>query len=285
MSSNTFGKIFTVTTFGESHGLALGCVVDGCPAGLKLNEKDIQKELDKRKPGTSKIVSPRKELDKVKILSGVFQNKTLGTPICLLIHNHDVDSSSYSKNLFRPGHADKTYQDKYGHRDFRGGGRASGRETVARVAAGAIAKKIIKAEIIGKIIKLGNENVETQNFASLTKIITGSKKALGAEIQITIKKTPKNLGAPVFDKLKADLAKALLSIGAVYSFEYNPDSILGGISTGKDIILNIKIKPTPSFGLKGRHDPCLAPRIVPVAESMVALVLCDHYLRNKLVKL
>ncbi|MFH0819385.1 MAG: chorismate synthase [Patescibacteria group bacterium] len=284
MPGNTFGKIFRVTTFGESHGTALGCIVDGCPAGIKISERDIQKELDRRKPGTSEIVSPRKELDKVQILSGVFEGKTLGTPIAMVVYNHDVDSSKYSSKLFRAGHADKAYLDKYGIRDWRGGGRASGRETLARVAAGAIAKKILASQVSGKIIKIGDTDVEALHATSLENLIMKSKKALSGEIQITVKKVPKNLGEPVFDKLKADLAKALLSIGAVYSFEYNTESILGGISTGKDIIINIKVKSTPSFGLAGRHDPCLAPRIVPVAEAMVNLVLIDHYLRNILVK-
>jgi len=270
MAGNTFGKIFKITTFGESHGVALGCIVDGCPAGLKLDEKDIQPELDRRKPGTSHATSPRKELDQVKILSGVFQGKTLGTPIAMIVYNHDIDSSKYSPNLFRPNHADRAYLDKYGIRDWRGGGRASGRETVARVMAGAIAKKILyqknKTKITGKIIKLGG----------------GHKNG---EIEIIVKKTLKNLGEPVFDKLKADLAKALLSIGAVYSYEYNTESILGGISTGKDIKIRCKIKSVPSRGLPGRHDKCLAPRILPVAESMIALVLADYFLRNKSVKI
>lgn len=270
MASNTFGQIFRITTFGESHGIALGCIIDGCPAGLKLSEKDIQPELDRRKPGTGKNASPRAEQDQVKILSGVFSGKTLGTPIAMIVYNHDIDSSKYSPSLFRSGHADKTYLDKYGLRDWRGGGRASGRETVARVMAGAVAKKILwqknKTQIIGKIIKLGG----------------GSKNG---EIEIFVSKTPKNLGEPVFDKLKADLAKAILSIGAVYSFEYNTESILGGISTGKDIKIKLKIKPVPSRGLPGRHDKCLAPRILPVAESMVTLVLVDHFLQNKLSKI
>lgn len=269
MAGNSFGKIFKITTFGESHGIALGCVVDGCPAGLRISESEIQQELDKRKPGIGKLSSPRTEPDNVKILSGIFQGKTIGAPIAMIVYNQDVDSSAYSPNLFRPAHADKTYQDKYGLRDWRGGGRASGRETVARVMAGAIAKKILyqknKTQIISKISKLG-----------------GAKK--NGEINIIIKKPPKNLGEPVFDKLKANLAKALLSIGAVYSFEFNPESILGGISTGRDIIIKIKIKPTPSLGLKGRYDVCLAPRIMPVTESMVALVLVDYYLLNKLAK-
>lgn len=268
--SNTFGTIFKVTTFGESHGIALGCVIDGCPAGLKISEKEIQKELNRRKPGTSKIVSPRKEQDKARILSGVFEGKTIGAPIAIMVFNHDINSSNYSPDLFRPEHADKTYLDKYGLRDWRGGGRASGRETAARVMAGAVAKKILyqesKTQIIGKIIKLGN----------------GSRNG---EIEITVKKTPKNLGEPVFDKLKADLAKAFLSIGAVYSFEYNTESILGGISTGRDIKIKLKIKPVPSRGLPGRHDRYLAPRILPVAESMAALVLIDHWLRNKAARI
>lgn len=285
--SNTFGKFFKVTTWGESHGKALGCVIDGCPSNLNISEKEIQKELDKRRPGTSKMVSPRKESDKVEILSGVFEGKTLGTPISLIIYNQDVDSSSYSKELFRKGHADKVYLDKYGIRDWRGGGRASGRETVARVAAGAIAKKIlkqkIKTEINGTIIEIGSKKVK--NILEIKKVIKEAKRGLGGEIEINITKVPKNLGEPVFDKLKADLAKAILSIGAVYSFEYNVDSILGGISTGEDIVLKFKVKPTPSFGMEGRHDPCLCPRILPVAESMIALILVDYYLRNKLAKL
>ena len=319
--SNTFGKIFQVTTWGESHGVALGCVVDGCPAGLKLSVQDIQAELDRRRPGTSKVVTARKEKDKVEILSGVFQGQTLGTPISLVIYNHDADSSKYSAKLFRPGHADKVYLDKYGIRDWRGGGRASGRETVARVAAGAIAKKLLgQTKIIGHTVQVGSIKAAKFVPAKIAKnpvrcadsqaaklmeqaILTVKKQrdSLGGIIEIRVQKPPKNLGQPVFDKLKADLAKALLSIGAVTGFEFGPGfavaeltgtqnnkkdpGIVGGISTGKEISMRIAVKPTPSVKIPGRHDPCLCPRIVPVAESMVALVLADHLLMNKIVKI
>lgn len=316
MSGNTFGKIFRVTTWGESHGLAIGAVVDGCPSNLKLSEKDIQKELDKRKPGLSIFSTLRKESDKAKILSGVFEGKTLGTPISVIIENKDVKSKDYEKikNVFRPGHADYTYFIKYGFRDYRGGGRSSGRETIGRVIGGAIAKKILgkyKTSIKGRIIETG-EKQKNDSF--------------GGIIEIIVNNPPKGLGEPVFDKLDAELSKALFSIGAVKGVEIgsgfksakmkgsenndemyikngkiefksnNAGGILGGISTGQDIILRAAIKPTPSIPIPqktvnekgknveisvlGRHDTSIIPRILPVAQAMIAITLVDFILQN-----
>ncbi|MEM2924183.1 MAG: chorismate synthase [Methanocellales archaeon] len=358
MSGNTFGKIFKVTTWGESHGRAVGAVVDGCPAGLELSEIDIEKELYRRRPGQSKIATQRRELDEVEILSGVFQGKTTGTPISMLIWNRDVDSRPYEliKDTPRPGHADLTYELKYGFRDYRGGGRASARETVGRVAAGAIAKKLLSLkniEILGHVVAIGpikvgkvtidqiRENAEKNEVrcadptianVMIQRImeIAATGDSIGGVAEIIATGVPPGLGEPVFDKLEADLAKALMSIGAVRGFEIgagfksaemrgsemndaimikngkitfasnNAGGVLGGISTGQEIVCRIAVKPTPSIAKEqctiniktmeetkikvlGKHDPCILPRIVPVAEAMVAIVLADHALRSGLI--
>jgi len=354
MSGNSFGKMFRVTTWGESHGEAMGVVVDGCPSGLELSEADIQYELDRRRPGVSAITTERKEADVVKILSGIFEGKALGTPISMLVWNKDVDSSPYEplRHIARPGQADLAYQQKYGIRDYRGGGRASGRETVARVAAGAIAKKILAnraIQIIGHVVEIGGirarkVNVEeiTHNAESnavrcadleaarrmeaLIKEVKGDGDSVGGVVEVRALGVPAGLGEPVFDKLDAELAKALMGIGAVKGVEIgagfdaagmkgsemndefyiqdgrirtrtnNAGGVLGGISTGEPVICRIAVKPTSSIAkpqrsvdmnkmeevelrIKGRHDPCICPRIVPVAEAMVALVLVDSLLR------
>ena len=348
MSGNTFGKIFKVTTFGESHGKALGCIIDGCPPNLKIDESDIQRDLDRRKPGQSKYTTQRKEDDKIEILSGVFNGLTTGTPIALLIYNKDHKSKDYSeiKNKFRPGHADFTYQKKYGIRDYRGAGRSSARETVARVAAGAIAKKYLskinKTKIFGYVSQLGEIKAESVKISDIEKnpfffpdkkkiieleeYLTGIRKSgdsIGAKVTIIGKNIPIGLGEPVFDKLDALLAQGMMSINAVKGVEIGAgfdvvsqkgsearDEItpkgflsnfsggtLGGISTGQDLHVNIALKPTSSILIpgktvdqknkpttirtKGRHDPCVGIRAVPIAEAMMALTLCDLYLRHK----
>lgn len=348
MSGNTFGKIFKVTTFGESHGKALGCIIDGCPPNLKIDESDIQRDLDRRKPGQSKYTTQRKEDDKIEILSGVFNGLTTGTPIALLIYNKDHKSKDYSeiKNKFRPGHADYTYQKKYGIRDYRGAGRSSARETVARVAAGAIAKKYLskinKTKIFGYVSQLGEIKAESIKIADIEKnpfffpdkkkiieleeYLTGIRKSgdsIGAKVTIIGKNIPIGLGEPVFDKLDALLAQGMMSINAVKGVEIGAgfdvvsqkgsearDEItpkgflsnfsggtLGGITTGQDLHVNIALKPTSSILIpgktvdqknkpttirtKGRHDPCVGIRAVPIAEAMMALTLCDLYLRHK----
>jgi chorismate synthase len=330
MSGNTFGTRFRVTTWGESHGPALGVVIDGCPSNLPLTEKDIQEEVDKRKPKkNSKISTNRHEADKVEILSGVFEGKTTGTPISILIRNKNTRSKDYKniKNIYRPGHADLSYDLKYGIRDYRGGGRSSGRETVARVAGGAIAKKILtkhKTKITGKIIQIGDLKGKNLKPAQIEKYIGEIRQqgdSIGSIIEIIVKNPPKGLGDPVFDKLDAKLTQAIMSIGSIKGVEIgagfkvaemkgseNNDQmqaqnkkikflsnhsggILGGISTGEDIVIRAAIKPVPSIphsqktiskNLKnttiktlGRHDCCLAPRIIPVAKNMVALTLVD----------
>ena len=348
MSGNTFGKIFKVTTFGESHGKALGCIIDGCPPNLKIDESDIQRDLDRRKPGQSKYTTQRKEDDKIEILSGVFNGLTTGTPIALLIYNKDHKSKDYSeiKNKFRPGHADFTYQKKYGIRDYRGAGRSSARETVARVAAGAIAKKYLtkinKTKIFGYVSQLGEIKAESIKISDIEKnpffcpdkkkiieleeYLTGIRKSgdsIGAKVTVIGKNIPIGLGEPVFDKLDALLAQGMMSINAVKGVEIGAgfdvvdqrgsearDEItpkgflsnfsggtLGGISTGQDLHVNIALKPTSSILIpgktidqknkpttirtKGRHDPCVGIRAVPIAEAMMALTLCDLYLRHK----
>ena len=348
MSGNTFGKIFKVTTFGESHGKALGCVIDGCPPNIKIDESDIQKDLNRRKPGQSKYTTQRKEDDKVEILSGIFNGVTTGTPITLIIFNKDQKSKDYSeiKNKFRPGHADFTYQKKYGIRDYRGAGRSSARETVARVAAGAIAKKYLnkvnKTKIFGYVSQLGDitpdkiklTDIEKNSFffpdankiSELEKYLMSIRKSgdsIGAKVTIIGKNIPIGIGEPVFDKLDAMLAQGMMSINAVKGVEIGAgfdvvtqkgsearDEIvpkgflsnfsggtLGGISTGQDLKVNIALKPTSSILVpgktvdiknkpttirtKGRHDPCVGIRAVPIAEAMMALTLCDLYLRHK----
>ncbi|MFH1127631.1 MAG: chorismate synthase [archaeon] len=354
MGGNTFGTIFKATTFGESHGNAVGVVVDGCPAGLLLDVSDIQKELDRRKPGQSGITTQRKEDDVAEILSGVFAGKTLGTPIAIIVRNKDQKSKDYErlKDVFRPGTADFTYCSKYGLRDYRGGGRASGRETVGRVAAGAIAKKILALkgtrivahtkEVCGIRAKTFDESVIEKNpvrcadgkaAALMEKKIAGAARAgdsVGGIVEVIARSPPCNLGEPVFDKLDADIAKALMSIGAVKGVEIgegfnvsnmlgsddndvlhydgkrvrhqtnHAGGIVGGIANGEDIVVRIAVKPTPSvfkeqvmmdvkcqqkkMAIEGRHDPCICPRIVPVAEAMVALVLVDHMLRARVAR-
>ena len=355
MSFNTFGKIFRFTTWGESHGPAIGCVVDGCPPNIKIDEKDIQKELNKRKPGQSKFTTQRKERDEVKILSGVFSGKTTGTPISLIIYNKDTRSRDYEtiKDKFRPGHADYTYFKKYGIRDFRGGGRQSARETASRVAAGAIAKKVLetklgkKYKVLGAVTQLGILGCDTsiweKKIISNNPLFCPDKKMLklwekyllsirksgnscGAVIEIRAKGVPVGIGAPIYSKLDMDLASAMMSINAVkgvnigsgmnsaqLSGDQNSDEILqkssktvfksnnaggilGGISTGQDIIVSFAVKPTSSilktrktidkFGkntsisVKGRHDPCVGIRAVPIGEAMMHCVVLDHYLMN-----
>lgn len=324
---NTFGTNFRITTFGESHGAALGVVIDGCPPGMTLSESDIQPALDRRKPGTSPLVSPRQESDKVEILSGVFDGKTTGTPIALLVRNHDAHSQDYveMKNLFRPGHADFTFQQKYGIRDYRGGGRSSGRETIGRVAAGAVAEKYlaslgitIKGHIVSVHGKTGAQEIESEILAA-----KNAGDSVGGIAEITAKGCPAGLGDPVFGKLDAAIAGAMMGIGAVKGVEIgagfavagrfgsenndpitksgflsnNAGGILGGISSGQDIVVRIAVKPTSSIAkpqktidasgndasitVKGRHDPCIVPRIIPVAEAMLALVLIDAVLEQR----
>ena len=348
MSGNTFGKLFTVTTFGESHGPALGAIVDGCPPGIELDESDLQRDLDRRKPGQSKFTTQRREADQVRILSGVFEGKTTGTPIGLLIENTDQRSKDYSKikDQFRPAHADYTYQHKYGIRDYRGGGRSSARETAMRVAAGAIAKKYLQERYgitiqgylsqLGplKIGKLDLDSIEDNPFfcpdpdlvPELENYMAALNKegnSVGAKISVCAKQVPVGLGEPVFDRLDADIAHALMSINAVKGVEIgagfdsvaqkgtehrdeitpdgfksnNAGGILGGISSGQDIVASIALKPTSSIRLAGdsintaneavevvttgRHDPCVGIRAVPIAEAMLALVLMDHCLRHR----
>ena len=362
MSGNTFGTLFRITTWGESHGSAVGVVVDGCPAGLNLSVEDVQKELDRRRPGQSIASTERKEEDQAEIHSGLFEGKTTGTPISMIVWNKDADSRAYDaiRNKPRPGHADYTYEAKYGIRDHRGGGRASARETVGRVAAGAIAKKLLAKEgieIVGYVAELGGIKAEISSsdldtlrakaesnpvrcpdqdaagrMLQLLDQVRREGDSLGGMVDIVAKGVPAGLGEPVFDKLDADLAKALMSLGAVKAVEIgaglesahrrgsqmndtltfregkvdfetnNAGGILGGISTGAPILCRIAVKPTPSISrkqrtvdlvankdaeieIKGRHDPTIPPRIVPVAEAMVAIVLADHLLRSRSARL
>ena len=356
MSFNTFGKIFRFTTWGESHGPAIGCVVDGCPPNINISEQDIQKELNKRKPGQSKFTTQRKEDDKVNILSGIFEGKTTGTPISMIIYNKDMRSRDYEtiKNKFRPGHADYTYFKKYGIRDYRGGGRQSARETASRVAAGAIAKKVLekkigtKYNVKGAVTQLGilgcdlkkwDDKFISQNpffcpDKSILKLwekyllsIRKAGSSCGAIIELRARGVPIGLGAPIYSKLDMDLASAMMSINAVKGVnigsgmnsaqltgEQNSDQIsqkgsktkftsnnaggiLGGISSGQEIIVSFAVKPTSSIltrrktidrygkntsiSVKGRHDPCVGIRAVPIGEAMMHCVLLDHYLMNK----
>lgn len=348
MSGNSFGQLFTVTTFGESHGPAIGCVVDGCPPGLNLQEADIQPFLDKRKPGQSKYTTQRRELDQVKILSGVFAGKTTGAPIAMLIENTDQRSKDYEalKDVFRPGHADYTYHHKYGFRDYRGGGRSSARETAARVAAGAIARlylhQQLQLEIVGYLQQIGPIDVEwvdeseiannaffcpnqhqVQALGDFIDKIRKEGDSIGARIAVIARGVPVGLGDPVFDRLDATLAQAMMSINAVKGVEIgsgfacvsqrgsehrdemsaqgflsnHAGGILGGISTGQTVVVSMALKPTSSIVkpgksinvageevtvvTKGRHDPCVGIRAVPIAEAMMALVIMDHYLRQK----
>ena len=348
MSGNTIGKLFTVTTFGESHGPAIGAIVDGCPPGIPLTEADLQIDLDRRKPGTSRHTTQRREADEVKILSGVFEGKTTGTPIGLLIENTDQRSKDYGKiaESFRPGHADYTYHQKYGFRDYRGGGRSSARETAMRVAAGAIAKKYLLSthgiEVRGYLSQLGPIKIQhfdwnevnnnpffspdasiVETMATYMDALRKEGESIGAKIEVIATGVPAGLGEPIFDRLDADLAHALMSINAVkgveigdgfdcieakgtqFRDEMTPDGflsnhaggILGGISSGQDVVARIALKPTSSLRIpgrsvntrgepvevvtEGRHDPCVGIRATPIAEAMVAIVLMDHLLRNR----
>ena len=345
MSGNTIGKRFTVTTFGESHGPAIGAIVDGCPPGMELSVADLQPDLDRRRPGTSRHHSPRREPDEVRILSGVFEGLTTGTPIGLLIDNVNQKTKDYSdiRAKFRPGHADYTYQQKYGIRDYRGGGRSSARETAMRVAAGAIARKWLREragiEIYGYLAQMGPVRLATPDFGapndnpffcaepdrlpeleSYMDALRKSGDSIGARINVIARGVPPGLGEPIFDRLEADLAHALMSINAVKGVEIGdgfkvveqkgsehrdallPDGfsknasggVLGGISSGQDVLASIALKPTSSIRLpgptvdmggnpveivtKGRHDPCVGLRATPIAEAMTAIVLLDHVL-------
>ena len=353
MAGNSFGRLFRITTWGESHGPALGVVVDGCPAGLEIAPRDIQGELDRRRPGQSRITTQRKEPDAVEILSGVFEGKTLGTPISMMVKNADAISRSYEdiKDVYRPGHADFTYDEKYGRRDHRGGGRSSARETVGRVAAAAIAKKILNSRGIsttGYVRRVGDvvagdidlSRVEdspvrcpdpeaAEKMIDLIDEVRRQGDSVGGTVEVVSRGLPAGLGDPVFNKLDAELARALMSIGGIRGFEVgagfgvvekrgsevndlmyrkedgalgfrtnNSGGLLGGITSGEDLVVRIAVKPTSSISktqdtvdkegektrlrVKGRHDPCLCPRAVPIAEAMVNLVLVDHLLASKL---
>ncbi len=347
MPGSSFGEIFRITTFGESHGMGVGVVIDGCPSKLPLTEEDFKQAMSRRRPGSSPSDTPRREEDRVEIISGVFQGLTTGTPIALFIRNRDVDSRPYEriKDIFRPGHADYTYFKKYGHRDYRGGGRASARETAARVAAGVVADKIIAplgVKVIGYTIELGGIRAEkidmnaidknpflcpdpdvSRDMEELVKKIRKEGDSIGGIVEIKVMGCPAGLGEPVFDKLDADIAKAVMSVGAVKGIEIgagfgsarlkgsqnndpitpdgfasnNSGGILGGISNGDDIILRVAVKPIPSIGkeqstinekgkpvmirLGGRYDVSAIPRIIPVLEAMIKIIIADHYLRYK----
>jgi len=357
--SNSFGKIFKITTFGESHGVGVGVVLEGCPAGLEIDEDFIQKELERRKPGQSKITTQRKEEDKIQILSGVFEGKATGTPIAMVVFNEDQRSKDYSHiaDKYRPSHADFTYQEKYGVRDYRGGGRSSARETLARVAAGAVAKMYLKKlgiEVFAYVSQTGSLKLETpyqqldlnktddnivrcpdpvmaEKMIALIDQVRKDQDTIGGVVSCVIKGCPVGLGEPVFDKLHAELGKAMLSINAVKAFEYgsgfdgvalrgsehNDEFVIengkvrtktnfsggvqGGMSNGEDIYFRVAFKPVATImkdqdsvnqqgdavtvSGKGRHDPCVVPRAVPIVDAMAALVIADFYLRNKTARL
>lgn len=356
MTGNSFGQVFRITTCGESHGGAVAVIVDGCPPGLMISEEEIQRDLDRRKPGQSAITTPRQEQDTIHILSGVFEGKTTGTPILLLAYNTDMRPQDYAelKSLYRPSHADFTYSKKYGLRDFRGSGRASARETLARVAAGAIAKKYLQQhlnlEIFSYVEQVGDlatnidyrtvtmtdieknivrcpDQAVAQRMIELIETVKRDQDSIGGIIKGVIRHAPAGLGEPVFDKLSADLGKAMLSINAVKGFEIgsgfsgvnfrgsqhndpftiengevkiltnHAGGVLGGISSGEDIYFRVAFKPVSTIGQEqqtvnvenqaikiaaaGRHDPCVLPRAVPIVDAMSALVIMDHYLRNR----
>jgi len=348
MAGNSIGKLFTVTSFGESHGPAIGCIVDGCPPGIEICAADLQPDLDRRKPGQSRYTTQRKEDDEVKILSGVFEGKTTGTAIGMLIKNKDQKSKDYGniKDLFRPSHADYTYHQKYGDRDYRGGGRSSARETAMRVAAGGIAKKYLReklgVEIFGYVSQLGPIVVENFDqtviesnpffFPDAAKVpeleaymqaLSKEGNSVGAKVTVVARNVPVGLGEPVFDRLDAEIAHSLMGINAVKGVELgagfdvvaqkgtqhrdelspngflsnNSGGVLGGISSGQDIVAHMALKPTSSLRIpgktidtsgqaaevvtKGRHDPCVGIRAVPIAEAMLAITLMDHYLRHR----
>lgn len=347
MPGNSFGNAFRITTFGESHGTAVGVIIDGVPPGIELAEEDIQKEMNRRKPGQSAVTTPRKESDRISIISGIFEGRTTGTPLTVILYNQDANPSAYTniKDFYRPGHADFTYHSKYGIRDYRGSGRASGRETAGRVAAGAVAKKILEESditITAYTLEAAGIRCESVDFSVIEKnpmraadaaaawkmtekIEELSEKgdSVGGIVECIIRGVPAGLGEPVFDKIDADLAKAVISLGGVKGIEFgagfaaagmlgsfhndwmnrdgfmtnNAGGVLGGITTGQDIVFRIAVKPTSSIEhpqqtvdvhgaeteiiTTGRHDPCLTPRIVPVVESMAALVIIDHILRHR----
>jgi chorismate synthase len=299
MSINRFGHLLTMTTWGESHGPAIGCVVDGCPPGLVLDEAWVQQWLDRRRPGTSKQVSPRQEPDQVRILSGIYEGRTTGTPISLMIGNVDARPADYADLPLRLGHADAAYQAKYGIRDPRGGGRASARETAARVAAGAIARLVIPAvTIAARLVEVGGEADEARWETMLNEARAGGD-SLGGIVECVASGVPAGWGAPVYAKLDAELAAACMGINAVKGVEIGEgfgaarlrgsenregmaaSGIDGGISTGKPILVRVAFKPTSSIKMGGRHDPCVAIRGAPVVEAMVALVLADHKLLHR----
>lgn len=292
MRGNTFGKLFSLTSFGESHGPAIGVVIDGVPSNLNFSQADLQKILDRRAPGKILGTSDRKEDDVAEVLSGIFEEKTLGTPIAVMVRNTNQKSSDYDhlKNTHRPGHADKTTELKYGIRDHRGGGRSSGRETIARVIAGYFAGLILpKVKVEAGILQMGELNFTnpllefTDTEKNYLENLKKNGQSVGGSIQIVVENCPIGLGEPAFDKLKADLAKALLSIGACTSFSLEQSGIEGGISNGEKIIMSVGFKATSTTGdnaKQGRHDPCVLPRALPVVEAMVKIVLADHYLRQ-----
>ncbi len=300
MSWNSFGHLLRVTTWGESHGPAIGCVVDGCPPGLELDEGWVQQWLDKRRPGTSKHVSPRQEPDRVRILSGVYEGRTTGTPISMMIDNVDARPGDYPKDApFRPGHADFAYQSKYGHRDPRGGGRASARETAMRVAAAAIARLVMpEVEIAARLVEIGGE-AEEERWDAMLDEAREAGDSLGGIVECVATGAQAGWGAPVYAKLDAELAAACMGVNAVKGVEIGEgfgearlrgsenaegmrsSGIDGGISTGRPIIVRVAFKPTSSIGGKGRHDPCVAIRGAAVIEAMVALVLADHKLLHR----
>ena len=300
MSINSFGHLFRLTTWGESHGPAIGCVVDGCPPGLVLGEPWVQQFLDARRPGTSKNVSPRQEPDQVRIISGIYEGRTTGTPIAMMIDNVDARSKDYPKDApYRPGHADFTYDAKYGFRDPRGGGRASARETAMRVAGGAVARLVIpEVNIAAAVVEIGGEQDESR-WETLLDEARASSDSLGAIIECVATGVPAGWGAPIYAKLDAQLAAACMGINAVKGVEVGEgfsagrargsesmeakqaSGIDGGISTGKAIVVRVAFKPTSSIGIGGRHDPCVGIRGAPVVEAMVALVLADHKLLHR----
>lgn len=299
MSWNSFGRLFRFTTWGESHGPAIGVVVDGCPPGLALDEEHVQRFLDARRPGTGRNVSPRQEPDRVRILSGLYEGRTTGTPIAMLVENVDARSKDYAGLPPRPGHADAAYDAKYGFRDPRGGGRASARETAMRVAAGAIARLIIpEVTVTARVAEIGGE-ADPEHWDALLDEARGKQDSLGAVIECVAEGVPPGWGAPVYAKLDADLAAAVMGINAVKGVEIGEgfaagrasgraslsamkgSGIDGGISTGQPILVRAAFKPTSSIGIGGRHDPCVGIRGAPVVEAMVALVLADHKLLNR----
>lgn len=347
MVGSIMGKLFTVSTFGESHGKSVGVVLDGCPSNIPLNEEDIQRELDRRRPGQSELTSPRKEKDRVEILSGLFQGVTTGTPICMAVFNRNTKPGDYEaiQNLYRPGHGDWTYQQKYGIRDYRGGGRSSARETIGRVCAGAVAKKVLaeqNVEVLGHVIQVGKvlatafdpEFIEknpvrcadptvAEKMADQIRTVQDKGDSIGGIVEVRVTGLPAGIGEPVFDRLDANLARAILSIPAVKGIEFgtgfaaaemtgsthndemtargfvsnHAGGVLAGISTGQDIVFRFPVKPTSSIRVpqrtvdkegnemeiitEGRHDPCIAPRVVPVAEAMTAIVLLDLWMQHK----